>query len=592
MTELYLNNSRVYPDSQLNIKLTRENPYFTDSDSYTLDVTLPMDILQNRLALGNLQRMDCSKQVRSMAARLVVDNKTVLNGSAIVTEVSERDVKVQLLQGYPSLKLLMKESDDFIDEIDMGTGIDPNVNRHVPRSASFKAQGVNGQHVYLPIYNETTDKIMNKYHYDIASGDAVYSNTVGQDLAAVQPNLLFVLRKVLQHYGFTLDAGVYDAEPWNSIYVASCKATRKLCKALPHWRSSDFFNEVANLFCARFVVSDAEKKVSLVTMKDYFSADAVVISPIDEYKADIEENAEKQDLLSSNIRYAVSDSIFHEWDIIPQEVVRACQPIAFDTYVEMAESDEASPHHNNIMVCPDGWFAYWERTNETTTPPCRRNKGFKREQINQFGALVRDESDDDSVELKICPSAMTDRQHLGDSIYPYYIYVHMPSKSEYAYVAESIEDMTAQERIENATEASNENEQSSADLMEVFFFDNTLTPTEYQNDSIPHDYEIVLPMAFTDAWMFMTGNGYHSYWSFALDRCNPTVMDFVGKLHKGTVTFNTKARHAFKFLSDQMPDPTRVYIIRGKRYGCEKIEANITADGLDRLMTGYFYEML
>jgi hypothetical protein len=44
-------------------------------------------------------------------------------------------------------------------------------------------------------------------------------------------------------------------------------------------------------------------------------------------------------------------------------------------------------------------------------------------------------------------------------------------------------------------------------------------------------------------------------------------------------------------MAEFMPDPTDVFIIRNKRYGCEKIEANITADGFDRLMTGYFYEM-
>ena len=45
-------------------------------------------------------------------------------------------------------------------------------------------------------------------------------------------------------------------------------------------------------------------------------------------------------------------------------------------------------------------------------------------------------------------------------------------------------------------------------------------------------------------------------------------------------------------MAEEMPDPTGIFIIRNKRYGCEKIEANITSDGFDKLMTGYFYEML
>jgi hypothetical protein len=53
-----------------------------------------------------------------------------------------------------------------------------------------------------------------------------------------------------------------------------------------------------------------------------------------------------------------------------------------------------------------------------------------------------------------------------------------------------------------------------------------------------------------------------------------------------------KARHTFRFLADRMPDPRDIFIVRGKHYACEKIEASVKADGFDRLMTGYFYEML
>ena len=54
MTELFLKKDggqwqRVYFDtSSGGIKLTRENPYFTQSESYTFDITLPMEILENR----------------------------------------------------------------------------------------------------------------------------------------------------------------------------------------------------------------------------------------------------------------------------------------------------------------------------------------------------------------------------------------------------------------------------------------------------------------------------------------------------------------------------------------------------------------
>ena len=97
-------------------------------------------------------------------------------------------------------------------------------------------------------------------------------------------------------------------------------------------------------------------------------------------------------------------------------------------------------------------------------------------------------------------------------------------------------------------------------------------------------------MGFTDYQYKRNHKGAaHRLWSLSLNPCEAT--HYLGQLHQNGFTFNMKARHCFRFLADDMPDPTRVYIIRGKPYGCEKVEANIGDRGMERLMTGYFYEM-
>lgn len=84
-TVLYLNNTQVYPDSSQSIKLIRENPYFTESESYTLEVNLPMSILENRRFFGNIHRIEKAKQIDPMNCRMLVDNRPVLDGKARVT---------------------------------------------------------------------------------------------------------------------------------------------------------------------------------------------------------------------------------------------------------------------------------------------------------------------------------------------------------------------------------------------------------------------------------------------------------------------------------------------------------------------------
>ena len=124
MTELYLRKGegqwqRAYFDTSVSgIKLTRENPYFTQSESYTLDVTLPMDIMENRNIFGNLQRIDRSKESMKLKCLLRVDNFEVMHGTASVIQVTDREVKIQLLSGDSELN--SKAGNVYLDELDLG----------------------------------------------------------------------------------------------------------------------------------------------------------------------------------------------------------------------------------------------------------------------------------------------------------------------------------------------------------------------------------------------------------------------------------------------------------------------------------------
>ena len=44
-----------------------------------------------------------------------------------------------------------------------------------------------------------------------------------------------------------------------------------------------------------------------------------------------------------------------------------------------------------------------------------------------------------------------------------------------------------------------------------------------------------------------------------------------------------------KFKSDVIPDPSKIYIIRNKRFVCEKIEMEVKDDAIEPVYTGYFY---
>ena len=47
-----------------------------------------------------------------------------------------------------------------------------------------------------------------------------------------------------------------------------------------------------------------------------------------------------------------------------------------------------------------------------------------------------------------------------------------------------------------------------------------------------------------------------------------------------------------KFLSDTIPNPRSLFIIRGKRYVCEKLTATFTSQGMSQLIKGSFYPVV
>lgn len=99
MIELFLDNKQAALRDNVSIKLTRGNVYFTKSGSYTYDIDLPLDRPENRAIMGCINRKDVSAGYREFHAVLRVDNQVLLDGKAVIHQVTDSYVKLQLLGG-------------------------------------------------------------------------------------------------------------------------------------------------------------------------------------------------------------------------------------------------------------------------------------------------------------------------------------------------------------------------------------------------------------------------------------------------------------------------------------------------------------
>ena len=66
------------------------------------------------------------------------------------------------------------------------------------------------------------------------------------------------------------------------------------------------------------------------------------------------------------------------------------------------------------------------------------------------------------------------------------------------------------------------------------------------------------------------------------------------KLKRGQIihNINPKMKTTFKFLADNILHVRAVFLIRGKRYICEKITATFTENGMSQLLKGVFYPIV
>lgn len=71
-----------------------------------------------------------------------------------------------------------------------------------------------------------------------------------------------------------------------------------------------------------------------------------------------------------------------------------------------------------------------------------------------------------------------------------------------------------------------------------------------------------------------------------------SMFHYIGEKDNFFKIIENQNKVVIKFLADNIPDPTRVYMFYNKRYLCEKIEIELSDGEINPVKTGYFYEIL
>jgi len=577
MISLFLNSTRVFPEGSQQIKLSRDNAYFTRSDRYTLEVTIPMSIYENARFFENLHRLERTKRLRSMEAKLLADNHLLLNGQAKITQVTHDAVKLQLLAGNSAFNFLSEDNGDYIDELPLGT---------YDRKTSTVDTGVRTS--ASPIYDETYDKWSHFARY----------------------NLIDCFVQMLKHYGFDVVQCDVNVSPWDHIFVASSKTSLNVAHVLPHWSPKTFVDEFSAFFNVIVLLNGLDNTARIIHAPSFFqSAGITEISPTEEYTVEMNESGsnEAQALANVNLGFDLSSSQYHTYDQLSDGIREGAtkeQCATYDAAKTMYESD-GTRGKSKLYVTPTGTYTGWDHD---YTDMGEEQPRTLFTQVDVFGPLLRNNLASSSMrKLKIVPVAMaalerTTKWGAGSAAWTITRYYHMPScenPTGYDFYPNGnfggsrtggegeAEDATIQQLVEG--EASVEKGEKE-DRLQVMFCDD-IPQTVFVDDSRTGKRQETMTIGFTD-WQFMANHAgnLHNRWSLALA---PTDADhYLGELHGNGFSFNMKAKLCAQFLSPSIPDPTGLFIIRNKKYAAEKFEAHLDDYGQLPLVTGYFYEII
>lgn len=585
--KLFLDNQEVITDSSQDIKITRENPYFTLSDSYTLDVSIPLSILQNRKFFGNIQKLEKKRMFMEFACRLYCSNALLMEGTARIIQSTEQVVKVQLASGVSALKMSSEQEGTYIDMLitereGAGAILPQDLDMGVMVGENHIGYGV-------PVLDNTNDTVVNLTTEDVA----LFRNSF---YTSDCPQLLSMARLVAAKMGYTIDMSILPAA-CNSIYIIS--ATHgNLSKKIPHWTVKEFFKQFQNFFGCT-LIRIGNKALKLVPLDNFAQNPVTVINPLNEFQAEYSEEDDAEGIMNRNVEFEMENS---DSEIVDEEILEQAQYTGeYNSAGAMSnafrnDSEEVRMH--KIYKLNGEIYVGWEVSEGS----------FDLKRVAPFNILKRFDGAE-SVKLKISPSYMEENYecHIWDGwtisspSLRYKFNIHIPSVSNpYGLTKNWAWDgtmnsgaeeskPTLQSLVEGSESIVSEDEKS--DIMSVAFIDGRKETVTAQYENGDRQTSLDIHLAFTDYNFKKQLSNNRSKWSFSLN--DLTGYDFyLGQLHKINFRCSHNVKHIFKFLSDYIPEADNIFIIGGKRYACEKIEASIKQGNLDKLMTGYFYEIV
>lgn len=589
MTELYIGGRLAVLPGDLSFTLAVENPYFTRSSSYTLDIELPMPV--NHAIFGHINRLDVTKKKTILPATLIVDARCLLSGSAVLLSVEETLVKLQLVSGNAEFNLLTNDN-IYIDDLDLGTAVLPEYDiliewlHDIETKKKYYGSVDDCEVVWCPVLCQ--DKLYNNTVWGF-SDEQFHPDPYGCILCA-QPYLITVIKRICSYFGYTFDASFFDGNFLRNVYLPNAVQSLEIADALPHWTVSEFFNELEQFTSSITVVDERTKTVRLVSLNNYYTDSPVMYisqeNVFQTFSVEIEEKLEEKDTTIGNVEYDLTSPAEDGFLKLDRYVFSAAEKIFGDTYEAVKAKWQSMQNSlavkGTVFIAQNRYYINYVENNAST---------FR--EVNLYGDIVRDEDNKSSdATLRIVLTKIQAYNQGRYRVKVQYILGKEPDVDLWLnvpVVATSIdlsksEHINIQDIIEGNAELREKRTRKS--VMEVAF-NIGLVPINIGVASGVIQNHFASP--FTDYTQYLSEQeeAYPQYSLSLHDVCMHSIGHCIEVLQK----VDTSIPYTIQFTADKLPNVNNPFLIGNKLYLCEKIEVEVGINGLSKVMEGTFYRI-
>jgi len=588
-----------------------ENRLFTESDDYTLSITLPLAGCSQNLAIfGHINRIDVTERQMIFDAELHAPGFHKY-GTVVVVEVTTSELKVQFLEGRSEQNFLKSLDAIYINEINLGYPL------HLPSDhtpAQAWQPGTDLSPVALPWINSGTVSkdnltIQNSVDYtppaSASQPGGSYAWSKDTEKLSFQPYLLPLTRTICQIVGYRVDLSQWEASE-ELRYLLVCNTLPQswdltdFGHALPHWTVEEYLQKLGLLLGGEFEIDHRALFIRLILDSSRYPNLPVqhitrVLEEVTKELTSPDKEEESSYRGLKNRAYKDCDYDVWKYYCCPWFIEDYNDIVRFKTMTELVNAtshfanwrqDSRTTYSINSLFYAEDLNAYFivvPKSRVGHVEPYRDGLRVvwdyrcELRPLNLLGPLlINSDEDADTDELDFVPVCIddTDEEH-GRCMF----------LSFGDYSEDDGQSVTNQE---------------TGEVSRTEFF----TPLSVKTLNIGErnktvEYYDRIYIAWWDGSVLREGllphplvenievnpdfSGYqHFHFSLRL-----TGVQRIGGTRLASI--NPRKKVTVKFLSDHIPNVRAPFLIRGKRYLCAKITATFTETGMSEMLKGEFY---